>query len=360
MNPTILLTKNVLKSSNFFTALVCGKARHNLRNACTKVPTLKMNNGCEMPALGLGTWGATEDYKWIEKLDTSKAPATGRTKPEEMVDAMKCAFDIGYRHVDTAFLYKNEKQIGQAIKAKIEDKTLKREDVFLVTKLWNNFHDPKDVRCACEKSLENLCLSYIDLYLMHTPMGVKRTDDLYDFAPVDKDCKPLFTDTDYVCTWQAMEKLVEDCLCKSIGICNFNLKQLKRLIKKAKIVPQVLQMECHPYLTQKELCAYCKCENIIITAYSPLGSPSRPWAEIAKKHKKTPAQVLIRYPIELGYSTIPQSGKSVEFMKQNFDAINFKLCPEDVECLDKLNADMRFFKFSGAAGHPHHPFETKK
>ncbi|XP_037891145.1 aldo-keto reductase family 1 member B1-like [Glossina fuscipes] len=314
------------------------------RNASTEVPTLCLNNGSKMPALGLGTWGATEGYQCIEKFDASEAPATGRTKPEEMVDAMKCALDIGYRLVDTAFLYKNEQQIGQVIKAKIEEKTLKREDIFVVTKLWNSFHNPKNVKTACEKSLKNLSMDYIDLYLMHTPMGAQLTDDPYNFSSVNKDGKPSFTDDDYICTWQAMEDLVDKCFCKSIGICNFNLDQMKRLIQHAKIKPQVLQMELHPYLTQKELCEYCKCHKIIIMAYSPLGSPSRPWAgkdtpkillqekpvlNIAEKHNKTPAQVLIRYPIDLGYATIPQSGKSVEFMKENFDALNFKLCPED-------------------------------
>uniref|UniRef100_A0A1A9ZC61 NADP-dependent oxidoreductase domain-containing protein n=1 Tax=Glossina pallidipes TaxID=7398 RepID=A0A1A9ZC61_GLOPL len=265
-----------------------------VRDTSTNMPTLCLNNGSKMPALGLGTWGATEDYKWIEKLDTSKAPATGRTKPEEMVDATKCALEIDYRLIDTAFLYKNEKQIGQAIKAKIEDKTLKREDIFLVTKLWNNFHDPKCVKTACEKSLKNLCMDYIDLYLMHTPMGTQLTDDPYDFSPVSKDGKPFYTDEDYICTNGTSS------------------------ISHAKGITRILN--------------------------------------IAEKHKKTPAQVLIRYPIDLGYATIPQSGKSVEFMKENFDAINFKLCPEDIQCLDSLNENLRFFNFTGAACHPHHPF----
>uniref|UniRef100_A0A1A9W804 NADP-dependent oxidoreductase domain-containing protein n=1 Tax=Glossina brevipalpis TaxID=37001 RepID=A0A1A9W804_9MUSC len=305
-----------------------------------------MNNGCKMPVLGLGTWG---------------------TKPSEMISIVKKAIDNGYRHIDTAFLHKNEKQIGQAIKKKIQEKSIKREEMFIATKLWNTYHDPKNVKCGCTKSLCNLGLDYIDLYLMHTPMGAPITSDENEFAP-NKDGKPLFTDVDYISTWQAMEELVKEGYCKSIGVSNFNIKQIKNVLKKCKIMPQVLQIEHHPYLRQKELTDFCEARQIAITAYAPLGSPTRPWAgrdasevkSIARRYQKSPAQILIRYQIDLGHATIPNPGKSDNNLLENISVFNFNLSPQDMIALKNLNADIRYFNYSGFSGHPHHPFENEE
>uniref|UniRef100_A0A1A9UFN1 NADP-dependent oxidoreductase domain-containing protein n=1 Tax=Glossina austeni TaxID=7395 RepID=A0A1A9UFN1_GLOAU len=333
-----LLGKSIAKPSNIAidvnTYLACRRRpflSFSPQNEVAPVPCITMNNGCEMPALGLGTWGV---------------------EPVEMVNIVKRAIDCGYRHIDTALLYRNEKQIGQAIKEKIKEKVIKREDIFLVTKLWNTFHDPKNVISGCKKSLKNLGVDYVDMYLMHTPMGAPAQKDDKIFAPT-KNGKPLFTDTDYVCTWRAMEDLVKKGLCKSIGICNFNIKQLERLLEYVEIVPQTLQMEHHPYLTQKELTGFCRAYKIIITCYAPLGSPNRPWAG-----KDTP-KILLKDP-QASHATIPNPGKGKQNMADNICIFDFCLTPQDIEALDALNANVRYFKFTGSNGHPHHPFETPK
>lgn len=149
-----------------------------------------------------------------------------------------------------------------------------REELFITSKLWNTYHEPDSVLCGFTKSLEDLGLDYLDMYLMQTPMGYKEgcghfpvTDDIIDY-----------NDVDYVCTWKAMEELVEKGLCHNIGVANFNKEQLKRLLEFAKIIPQTLQIEMHPYLGQTELIEFAKYHDICITAYAPLGSGGRPWA----------------------------------------------------------------------------------
>uniref|UniRef100_A0A1A9W749 NADP-dependent oxidoreductase domain-containing protein n=1 Tax=Glossina brevipalpis TaxID=37001 RepID=A0A1A9W749_9MUSC len=321
------------------------------------MPKIVMNNGNEMPILGLGTWGATKDYAIIENIQVDEMSDKGRTKPNEMDKVVTCAIDVGFRHIDTAPLHKNEKQIGAALNKIILAKKVKREDLFIVSKLWNTFHGPDDVLCGCKKSLEMLGLEYLDMYLMHTPMGFKPSDDLF---PTEEG-KVSFSNTDYVCTWLAMADLVKLGLCRNIGISNFNLKQVERLIKETTIIPQTHQIEAHPYLMQNDLIDFCKCNDICITAYSPLGSPARPWAgkdtqnvllknstvlDIARKHKKNAAQILLRYQIQLGHAVIPKSGTSKN-IHNNFDIFNFELCPEDMQNLDSLNYGMRLFKFAG-------------
>lgn len=158
-----------------------------------------------------------------------------------------------------------------------------REDLFITSKLWNTFHGPSLVRGAIETTLKNLNLKYIDLYLIHWPMGYQEGGDLF---PKNAKEEVLYSDVDYVDTWKSMESLVDAGLTKSIGVSNFNSKQIDRVLAAARIPPVTNQVECHPYLTQTKLAAYLKSKNITLTAYSPLGSPNRPWyfVGISRKH----------------------------------------------------------------------------
>lgn len=217
---------------------------------------LTLSSGYKVPLIGLGTW---------------------KSKPGQVKAAVIAAIDAGYRHIDGAFAYSNEDEVGEAYKAKFDDGTVKREDLFVATKIWGHMNRPDKVERSLELSLQDLKLDYVDLLLMHSPMAVKHLDDRNVF-PVGEDKKPLLDDIPYTDTWKAMEKLVEKGLAKSIGVSNFNVNQLKELDKIAKVPIAMNQVENHPCINQKELIEYCKSKNITITAYSPLGSPDRAWA----------------------------------------------------------------------------------
>lgn len=178
------------------------------------------------------------------------------------------AIDHGVRLIDTAYIYQNEKEIGKAIKEKIDDGVLQRSDMFIVTKLWNTHHRPDLVKNAFMESLKNLGMDYVDLYLMHNPFAFLEGDDLY---PRDENNEIIPSDVDFVDTWHEMEKLFTSGLAKNIGVSNFNELQLIRLLKLCDHPPSVIQFECHPFLTQYDLSAFCKKNNIMVIAYGPLG-----------------------------------------------------------------------------------------
>ncbi|XP_049768031.1 aldo-keto reductase family 1 member B1-like [Schistocerca cancellata] len=248
-------------------------------------PTVKLNDGRSMPAFGLGTWQAT---------------------PEQVGEAVKHAIDVGYCHIDTAAAYHNESGVGDALQEKFKEGTVKREDVFVTSKLLNTCHSPELVVPACKKTLRDLKLDYIDLYLVHRPFSYREGDDIY---PLENGTA-VTTDIDYLDTWKQMEECVNLGLAKSIGVSNFNSKQLSRLIEAATIKPVINQIECHPYLNQKKLIHFCKEMDITVTAYCPLANPSMimPGGEVptlnnpklkllAAKYKKTVAQVVLRYVV---------------------------------------------------------------
>ncbi|XP_014204967.1 aldo-keto reductase AKR2E4 [Copidosoma floridanum] len=283
-----------------------------------KANLITLSNGHKIPALGLGTWQGTDDPGAVEK-------------------AVKLAIDFGYRHFDCASVYGNENEIGKAIKQKIEEGVVKREDIYIVTKLWNDEHDPKAVIPACKRSLKKLGLNYLDLYLVHWP-----------FSYPDE--------VDFVETWRAMEECVKLGLTHSIGVSNFNIEQLTRLLDSASIKPVMNQIEAHINLNQKELRDFCHSKGIAVTAYSPFGAPGRDSvfqppgpevnldspviAEIAKKYKKSNSQVALRYLIDVGTIPIPKSS-SKKHLESNIDVFDFKLTEEEISAIEKLERGFR-------------------
>ncbi|KAK9719808.1 Aldo/keto reductase family [Popillia japonica] len=221
----------------------------------SKVPLVTFNNGLKIPIFGLGTW---------------------KSQPGQVTQAVKDAIDIGYRHIDCAYIYGNEKEVGEALDTKFQQGVIKREDIFVTSKLWNTFHKPELVEGTLRETLKNLRLEYLDLYLIHWPQAYKEQGELF---PKDEQGNIQFSDVDYIDTWKVLENLVAKGLIKSIGLSNFNKRQIERILKNATVKPANLQIECHPYLNQKRLINYCKTVGITITAYSPLGSPDRPWAK---------------------------------------------------------------------------------
>lgn len=197
-----------------------------------------------------------------------------QSPPGEVAQAVKDAIDAGYRHIDCAHIYQNEDEVGEGVNAKIKEGVVTREDLFITSKLWNTHHRPDLVRGALQTTLKSLSLTYIDLYLIHWPFAYAEDGDLF---PKDSNDKIKFSDVDYLDTYKAMEKLVDEGLTKSIGISNFNASQVERIVANARIQPVTNQVECHPYLNQNKLAKVCRAKGIVMTSYSPLGSPARPW-----------------------------------------------------------------------------------
>ncbi|XP_055301498.1 aldo-keto reductase family 1 member B1-like isoform X4 [Sitodiplosis mosellana] len=329
----------------FFQSVIFHKTTSELTMA-SPVPNITLNNGLSIPQLGLGTWNSP---------------------PGEVSQAVKDAIDIGYRHIDCAYVYGNEAEVGEGISAKISEGVVKREDLFITSKLWNTFHRPDLVVPALKKTLENLKTPYLDLYLIHWPFAYKEEGDLF---PKDENDKLQFSDVDFVDTWKAMEEAVDLGLVKSIGISNFNVAQTKRLLESCRIKPVTNQVECHPYLTQIPLSTFLKSVDIVLTAYSPLGSPARPWVTkddpvlledpkilaIAAKYNKNAAQILIRYQLQRGHVVIPKSVTKGR-IASNFNVFDFELTQGDIDEINTFECNGRICPMAGALGHPFHPFE---
>lgn len=312
------------------------------------VPKVKLNNGLEIPIFGLGTW---------------------KSKPGEVTIAVEAAIDAGYRHIDCAHVYQNEKEVGAGIKNRIGAGVVKREDLWITSKLWNTFHLPNLVEPALKQTLEDLGLEYLDLYLIHWPQAYKEGKDLF---PADENGKTLYSDAPFTETWKAMEALVNKGLTKSIGVSNFNSQQLEQVLKICKIKPVTNQVECHPYLNQRKLSDFCKKNDVTITAYSPLGSPDRPWAKpgdvqlledeklkkLAEKYKKTPAQILLRYQVDRGHIVIPKSVTKSR-IEENIKIFDFKLSAEDIAYIDSFDCNGRVCHLDWVKDHKDYPFNIE-
>lgn len=286
-----------------------------------------------------------------------------------MSAAVQHAIDVGYRHFDCAWIYGNEKEIGEGIRAKIADGSVRREDLFIVTKLWNTFHEEERVVPACRTSLQNFGLDYIDLYLMHWPIA-QQNDGVFDNKLPFKNVKSV--DHDYVATWRGMEECVRLGLAKSIGLSNFNSKQVERVLDAARIKPVMNQIEVTPNLNQKRLIEFCKARGIEITAYSPFGSPARPWAKptdpvlslddpklvnIGRKYGKTSGQVILRYLLQLDTIPIPKSSNALR-IEENMNVFDFQLSSDEMKVINGFNCNGRAVHAEELMDSPQYPFKN--
>ncbi|XP_072995677.1 NADPH-dependent aldo-keto reductase, chloroplastic-like [Typha latifolia] len=270
--------------------------------------SFELNTGAKIPSIGLGTW---------------KAP------PGSVGDAIVAAVKAGYRHIDCARVYENEKEVGDALKQLFSDGVVKRRDLFITSKLWCSDHAPKDVSKALSRTLEHLQLDYIDLYLIHWPIRTKPGSRGFEEEVI---LPPSIAET-----WNAMEGLYASGQARAIGVSNFSTKKLQDLLVHAKVPPAVNQVECHPVWQQPALHNFCQSTGIHLSAYSPLGSPGS-WIkgevlkepvliEIAKKLNKTAAQVALRWGIQSGHSVLPKSTSETR-IKENIDLFSWCIPPD--------------------------------
>ncbi|ADP33851.1 aldo/keto reductase [Bacillus atrophaeus] len=259
--------------------------------------TVKLHNGVEMPRFGLGVF----------KVENGS----------EATESVKAAIKNGYRSIDTAAIYKNEEGVGAGIK----ESGVARDELFITSKVWNEDQGYETTLAAFEKSLERLELDYLDLYLIHWPGKDKYKD-----------------------TWRALEKLYKDGKVRAIGVSNFQVHHLEELLKDAEIKPMVNQVEFHPCLTQVELREYCKKQGIQVEAWSPLMQgqllDNEVLKQIAEKHNKSVAQVILRWDLQQDVITIPKSIKEHRII-ENADIFDFELSQEDIEKINALNKDER-------------------
>ena len=306
---------------------------------------LNLVNGDSLPMLGLGTW---------------------KSAPGVVGKAIREAITMGYRHIDCAYIYANEVEIGLALKEAIAAGDVKREDLWITSKLWNNAHQESRVQAALQTSLKRLQLDYLDLYLIHWPVAVREDVEF----PTSGDDFVSLEEIPLSETWRGMEAIAKSGLSKHIGVSNFSVKKLDDLLNHCQVRPVVNQVEAHPLLKQQKLKDFCDKHNIIVTAYSPLGSLDRSKQmkienepsmlemktveDIAQKMNITPAQVLISWSMCRGMSVIPKS-TNPERMQLNLDCVNIDLDDDDMKELDALDKHFRYInaKFFELPGSPY-------
>jgi diketogulonate reductase-like aldo/keto reductase len=282
----------------------------------------KLNSGYLIPAVGLGTW---------------------QSKPNEVERAVEHALKVGYRHIDAAAIYGNEKEVGRGIKKS----GVPRSDIFITSKLWNNNHRPENVEPALDETLADLQTDYLDLYLIHWPVSFAHGGGNF---PRDAKTGRVILDPEvknFAATWAKLEEMVAKKKVRSIGVSNFNVALIDELLTTAKIVPAVNQIEAHPQLQQVALLRYLERKGIAVTAYSPLGNNNRGLPRvvddpvvlsIAKKLGKQPANVLISWSVQRGVNVVP---KSVTPARITSNLEVFELSPEDFKALNHLERHNR-------------------
>jgi D-xylose reductase len=306
------------------------------------IPTQDVGVDGQMPLIGLGLW----------KIDKA-----------QVADVVFDAIRAGYRHLDSACDYGNEKEVGEGIKRAIDEGLCTREDLWVTSKLWNTYHHPDHVVMAMDQSLHDLGLDYLDLYLVHFPVAL-------EYVPIETRYPPEWIfdpSADLPCmkpakvplsdTWKAMETLVDSGLTRHIGVCNYGVSLLRDLLNYARIPPAVLQVESHPYLTQEKLVRFCAEEDIAVTAFSPLGALSyleldmakanesvlqqKAVVDIAQRIGRTPAQVVLRWGVQRGNAIIPKTSKP-ERLLENAALFDFELTADDMQAINSLNKNQRF------------------
>jgi diketogulonate reductase-like aldo/keto reductase len=259
--------------------------------------TLTLNSGIAIPRFGLGVY------------QSGRATAM----------AVRWALEAGYRHVDTASMYRNEAEVGMALRRAIDDGLVTREEVFVTTKLWNSDHGYDEALRAFDASLQRLGLDYVDLFLLHWPVPERRLH-----------------------SWRALERIVAEGRCRAIGVSNFMVRHLQELMDAASTPPTVNQIELHPWCQQRDVVAWCAANNIVVVAYSPLTKGIKlddpGLAAVARAAGRTPAQVLLRWALQKGFVTIPKSAKR-ERILENVAIFDFALEPAHMATLDGFNEE---------------------
>jgi len=294
------------------------------------------------PPVGLGMWKVPNDVA---------------------ADLAQTAIATGYRHLDCACDYGNEREVGEGIRAALASRLCRREELWVTSKLWNTYHARQHVRPAIERSLRDLGLEYLDLYLIHFPIAQEfvpfetRYPPGWFFDPGAPKPRMKFAQVSFAETWGAMEKLVDAGLVRHVGVCNYGTSLLRDLLSYARIRPAVLQIELHPFLTQEKLVRFARESGLAVTAFSPLGAQSyfslgmaepnesvldHPTIrDLAWLHGRTPAQIVLRWAVQRGMSVVPKTTRP-ERLRENLALHEFELSAEEMAAVSALNRNRRF------------------